>query len=43
MPTGPEVARETLIVILGAVCAAAVVGMFPALKQWIHEQWTAQQ
>jgi Flp pilus assembly pilin Flp len=39
MPSAPEVAREALIVVAGAVIAAAVVGAFPRLKAWLKEQW----
>ncbi len=39
IPTLPEVARETLIVIGGAVVAALIVGQFPQLRDWIKKQW----
>lgn len=39
LPSVPEVARETLIVLGGAVVAALIVGQFPALRDWIKEQW----
>lgn len=39
IPSFPEVAREALIVLAGAVVAAAVVGSIPALRQWLKDQW----
>lgn len=39
LPTVPEVAREALIVVGGALVAAALVGLFPALRAWIKAQW----
>lgn len=39
IPSVPEVARETLIVIAGAVVAAALVGMMPRLREWMKKQW----
>lgn len=38
-PTGPDVIREALIVIGGAIIAAAVIGQVPALRDWIKLQW----
>jgi hypothetical protein len=39
IPTFPEVAREAVIVLGGAILAAAVVGMFPPVRDWIKAQW----
>lgn len=39
IPKAPEIAREALIVIAGAVLAALIVGQFPSLRQWIKDQW----
>lgn len=39
VPTLPEVAREAVIVLAGALVAAAIVGQLPALRAWIAEQW----
>ncbi|MBN9407634.1 MAG: hypothetical protein J0H69_00665 [Burkholderiales bacterium] len=39
MPTVPEVAREALIVVGGAVLAAAVIAMVPGVRAWINKQW----
>lgn len=38
-PSLPELGRETLIVLGGAIIAAFIVGQSPALKAWIREQW----
>lgn len=39
IPSVPEIGREALIVICGALLAAFIVGRVPALKQWIKQQW----
>lgn len=39
IPAGPDVIREALIVIGGAIIAAAVMGQVPALREWIKAQW----
>lgn len=39
LPTAPEVGREALTVILGALVAALIVGQLPAVKAWIKDQW----
>lgn len=39
LPTLPEVTREACIVLAGAVLAAFVIGRFPALRDWIKDQW----
>lgn len=39
IPKAPELIRETLIVIGGAIIAAAIVGNLPALRDWIKAQW----
>lgn len=39
VPTLPEVTREAIIVLAGAVLAAFVIGQFPALRDWIKNQW----
>ena len=39
IPSVPEVAREALIVVGGALLAALIVGQFPQLKDWIKAQW----
>lgn len=39
VPSVPEVAREALIVIGGAVLAALVISQVPGLRAWISKQW----
>lgn len=39
VPTVPEVARETLIVLAGAVLAALIIGQLPQVREWIKRQW----
>lgn len=39
LPSVPQVVREGLIVLGGAVIAAAVIGQLPALRDWIKAQW----
>lgn len=39
LPTAPEIAREALIVVGGAILAALIVGQMPAVKAWIKRQW----
>lgn len=39
IPTPVELGREALIVVGGAIIAAAIVGAFPALRDWIKAQW----
>lgn len=40
IPSVPELGREALIVVGGAVIAALVMSQFPALRAWIRKQWT---
>ena len=35
IPTAPELAREALIIIGGAIIAAVVLSKLPALRAWI--------
>lgn len=39
-PRWPEVTREALIVIGGAILAAAIMSQFPSVRQWIKDQWS---
>ena len=39
IPSVPDVAREALIVIGGAIIAAAIIGAVPPLREWIKRQW----
>lgn len=41
IPTLPEISREALVMIAGAIIAAAIVGQMPALRAWMREQWGA--
>lgn len=37
IPSAPEIGRETLIVILGAVAAAIVLSQFPTVRAFIQK------
>lgn len=39
IPTAPQIVREAVTVLAGAVLAALVIGQFPGLKAWIKKQW----
>ena len=39
LPTLPEVSREALVVIGGAILASLIMSQFPAVRRWIKEQW----
>lgn len=39
IPGPVELTREALIVVGGAIIAAAVIGAIPALRDWIKDQW----
>ena len=39
IPTLPEIGRETLIVLSGALIAALVIGQLPPVRDWIRKQW----
>lgn len=39
VPSVPEVGREALIVIGGAILAALVISQVPGLRAWIQKQW----
>jgi hypothetical protein len=39
VPNAPEVSREALTVIAGAIVAAWVIGNLPALRAWLQQQW----
>lgn len=39
IPSVPEIGREALIVIGGAIVAAIIVSKFPPLQDWIKKQW----
>lgn len=40
IPSVPEIGREALIVVGGAIIAALIVGQIPALRDWIKAQWS---
>ncbi len=39
VPSVPEVTREAVIVIGGAILAAFIIGQLPSVKAWIKKQW----
>lgn len=39
IPGPTELAREAIIVIGGAIIAAAVIGALPPVRDWIKRQW----
>lgn len=38
LPTVPEISREALAVVAGAIIAAIIFQQFPALKAWVRER-----
>jgi hypothetical protein len=38
IPTLPQLSREVITVIVGAIVAAAIVSQIPSLKQWLKDQ-----
>lgn len=39
IPSAPEVARETIIVLAGALLAALIIGQLPEVRDWAKRQW----
>lgn len=39
IPKPSEIAREGLIVLGGAIIAAAIIGTMPSVREWIKKQW----
>jgi hypothetical protein len=39
LPAASSYVREALIVLGGAIIAAAIVGQLPALRDWMRRQW----
>lgn len=39
IPSLPEIGREALIVLGGALLAALIAGQIPGLRDWIKAQW----
>lgn len=40
IPSPFDVGREAVIVIGGALIAAAVIGYLPGVREWIKRQWS---
>ena len=38
-PIASAIGREALIVIAGAIVAAAIMGQLPTVKAWVKRQW----
>jgi len=43
IPTPPEIVRETLIVVAGALLAAWLMSNWPAGRQYIKDAWASPQ
>jgi len=43
VPSVPEVGREAVIVLAGALLAALVIGQLPGVREWIKKQWAGAQ
>lgn len=39
IPSGPEIVREAIVVVGGALLAAWVIGQIPQLRNWMRAQW----
>lgn len=39
IPTPQAIGREALLVLGGAILAAAIIGLVPGLRAWIKQQW----
>lgn len=39
LPKAPDVVREAVVVLAGAVLAAFIIGQFPGVKAWMRQQW----
>lgn len=39
VPGPAEISREAIIVIAGALVAAAIIGQMPEVRDWIKRQW----
>ena len=39
IPKPAEVGREILVVLLGALGAALIVGQLPGVRAWVKKQW----
>jgi hypothetical protein len=38
LPTLPEISRETLAVVAGAILAAVIFSQLPALRRWVADR-----
>lgn len=43
VPSIPEIGREAVIVLAGALLAALVIGQLPSVREWIKKQWDGAQ
>lgn len=39
IPTLPEIGRETITILCGALLAALIVGQLPGVRAWMRDQW----
>lgn len=39
VPPLDAIARETIVVLFGALLAALIVGQLPGVKAWVKAQW----
>lgn len=39
VPSVPEIGREAVIVVAGALLAAFIIGQLPGVRAWIRAQW----
>ena len=39
IPTPVEIGREALVVLLGALVAAVIIGQLPQVRDYIKRQW----
>ncbi|MFT7724132.1 MAG: hypothetical protein QM788_15090 [Roseateles sp.] len=39
VPKPAEIGREAIIVLAGALIAAAVIGQLPSVRAWMKRQW----
>lgn len=39
IPTPAEISREAIIVLAGALIAAAIIGQLPGVRDWAKRQW----
>lgn len=39
LPKGPDIVREAITVLAGAVLAALLIGQLPQVRDWMRAQW----